>query len=72
MPAAVRVPAAIPDPKVLTRREVCRRISVGPSKLYGLIRAGRFPKPIKIVGSSRWVTAEVDRWLADQIAASER
>jgi excisionase family DNA binding protein len=70
MPAAVRVPAA--DPKLLTLHDVCRRLRLGHSKVYALIKEGRFPAPLKVGRVSRWVTREVDAWVEDQIAASER
>ena len=39
------------------------------SQLYGLVRKGEFPKPIKIGKSSRWVKAHIDAWIAEQVAA---
>jgi predicted DNA-binding transcriptional regulator AlpA len=39
------------------------------SRLYALIARGEFPAPLKIGKSSRWVRAEIDAWLSEQIAA---
>lgn len=37
---------------------------------YKLIQDGKFPKPIKMGRSSRWLASEVNKWLAEQIHAS--
>jgi prophage regulatory protein len=62
------------DPKLLKRPQVLRRIGFSETKLKNLIRAGRFPKPVKIEpgrqGAARWVAAEVDQWIEEQIAAA--
>ena len=63
--------AADEDPKLLTLPQVCRRVGVGPTKIYDLIRKGRFPRPVKIGNMSRWPTRKVDAWVEAQIAASE-
>lgn len=38
------------------------------SQLYALIRADKFPKPLKIGKSARWVKSQVDDWIAAQVA----
>ncbi|EBS3816954.1 hypothetical protein DPO65_16890 [Salmonella enterica subsp. salamae serovar Sofia] len=37
---------------------------------YKLISQGKFPKPIKLGSSSRWLKPEVVEWLEKHIAAS--
>lgn len=37
---------------------------------YKLIQQGRFPKPIKMGRSSRWLQSEVEEWLEKQISIS--
>ncbi|HEY3591007.1 MAG TPA: AlpA family transcriptional regulator [Buttiauxella sp.] len=37
---------------------------------YKLIKDGRFPKPIKLGRSSRWLESEVETWLQQRIADS--
>jgi len=37
---------------------------------YKLIQQGRFPKPIKMGRSSRWLKSEVEEWLAKRISMS--
>ena len=47
-------------------------IQFGRSHIYQLISAGEFPRPIKVGKSSRWVRAEVDTWLSEQMAARQQ
>lgn len=37
---------------------------------YKLIKDDKFPKPIKLGRSSRWLKSEVEAWLEDKIASS--
>ncbi|KDF13371.1 AlpA family transcriptional regulator [Citrobacter europaeus] len=37
---------------------------------YKLIQLGKFPKPIKLGRSSRWLQSEVETWLQQRIAES--
>ena len=46
-------------------------VAMGRSRIYALIDEGKFPSPIKIGRSSRWLKAEIDAWIAEQVAARE-
>ena len=48
--------------RLLTAREVCRLASLSHATLYRLVKAGRFPKPLK-------VGPQATRWRYDEIAA---
>ena len=37
---------------------------------YKLIKDDKFPKPIKLGRSSRWLKSEVEAWLEEKIASS--
>ena len=39
---------------------------------YRLISEGKFPKPIKLGRSSRWLKSEVEAWLAERIATPRK
>jgi predicted DNA-binding transcriptional regulator AlpA len=50
---------------LLNRRAVCAMLGgtqpIDSSTLYRWIKAGRFPKPVKLsAGTSRWLKAEVE------------
>jgi predicted DNA-binding transcriptional regulator AlpA len=50
------------DDVLMTTRETCRFLSVDVATLYRGIRAGRFPKPIKITSHrNRWSRNECQR-----------
>lgn len=44
--------------------EVCRRVGLGKSMIYEMIKEGRFPRPYKISPfASRWSEREVVAWI---------
>ena len=53
---------------LLSRSQVEKQVGMRKSKLYALIKAGTFPGPIKIGGSSRWPSSDVEEWIATQIS----
>jgi predicted DNA-binding transcriptional regulator AlpA len=57
---------------LLRIEDVMRRVGFRRNKLYALINAGDFVRPIKIGRMSAWVEAEVDQWIADRIAERDR
>jgi predicted DNA-binding transcriptional regulator AlpA len=62
------VPAALLD-----KWEVCRLFGgskpINPATLYRNIKAGRFPKPIRVGGSSRWLRDECEAVLRTLVEA---
>lgn len=58
---------------LLDRRAVCVMFGgtrpLNPSTLYRGIREGRFPKPVRVGGSSRWLRAECEDVLAAMVEA---
>ena len=48
--------------RLMNAREVCRLAAVSPATLYRLVKAGRFPRPLR-------VGPQVSRWRSDEIAA---
>lgn len=53
-------------PALLAFAPLSHYVSFGRSRIYQLISAGEFPKPIKVGKSSRWRKAEIDQWIARQ------
>ena len=46
--------------------EVCRRVGLGKTMIYAMIKEGRFPRPYKISPfASRWSEQEVVAWIDD-------
>jgi predicted DNA-binding transcriptional regulator AlpA len=56
---------------LLNRREVCAWFGgtrpLDPATLYRGIRKGRYPAPVKVGGSSRWLRAECEAALQSMI-----
>ena len=58
--------------RLVRMRELCSLTGLGRSTIYRLIKEGRFPKPIDLLGptTSAWLASEVNAWIAERIAAS--
>ena len=53
--------------ELMRREEVEERFGISRSWIYGEMRAGRFPKPVKIGRRSvRWRVVDLDEWAADR------
>lgn len=48
-----------------------RRPGISRSHAYELMAANAFPLPVKIGRASRWVSTEIDAWIAARIAARD-
>lgn len=46
-------------------------VAMGRSRIYALINEGKFPRPLKIGRSSRWLKSEIDMWISEQVAARQ-
>ena len=62
--AAGRYSTTSASDALLDRRAVCRMLGgskpINAATLYRGIRAGRFPRPIRVGGSSRWLRDECE------------
>ena len=59
---------------ILRRRQVEKRVGLTRSPLYARVKAGTFPKPIRL-GNGRavgWIETEIDAWLAEQVQKSRK
>lgn len=54
--------------QLLPLATVMLRCARSRSRIYGDIKAGIFPAPVKDGASSRWLSTEIDAWLAARIA----
>ncbi len=46
--------------------EVTSRLGIGKTKLYAMIKAGDFPRPVKLGKVSAWPCDSVTKWIAVQ------
>ena len=54
----------LPPESFLKLAEVCRRVSLGRSMIYQMVRDGRFPRPYKLsCAASRWSEREISAWI---------
>jgi predicted DNA-binding transcriptional regulator AlpA len=64
--------AAVPSQNIarlIPIEEVMARCAKGRTGIYAGIKAGTFPAPVKAGTSSRWLSGEIDDWIA-ALAAS--
>jgi prophage regulatory protein len=61
----------LPRKTLLRLPVVCERVGYRRSKIYDLVKAGDFPKPVKLgARASAWVEDEVNAWIESRIRAS--
>lgn len=44
-------------------RTLTSNLQISRSQIYQLIQADRFPRPLKLGRSSRWVKSDIQKWL---------
>jgi predicted DNA-binding transcriptional regulator AlpA len=61
--------------ELLDIKAVCRLIGgsrpLNPCSIYRYIAKGIWPKPIKVMGNSRWIKSECDAALASMMEARQ-
>ncbi|MBB4194047.1 putative DNA-binding transcriptional regulator AlpA [Rhizobium aethiopicum] len=50
--------------------DVQEMIGLKDSRIYQMIKAGEFPKPIKLGASSRWSLRAVEAWMSERANAA--
>jgi predicted DNA-binding transcriptional regulator AlpA len=61
--------AATADALLWSLPTLCQRIGLCRSSIYQQIQAGKFPEPVKIGRSSRWLASEIHAWVQTQACA---
>lgn len=56
------------EDRLIRLPEVLARVGLRKTKVYALIAAGEFPKPVKLGRDSLWVESEVSAWIQQQVA----
>ena len=47
---------------------VQQRVGIGRTAVYEMIKAGKFPRPVKLGAASAWIDLEITQWM-EQLAA---
>ena len=56
--------------RLLRMPQVLDRVGLKKTVIYERIKAGTFPKPIKLGSASAWQAHEIEAWIAGQAAGS--
>jgi prophage regulatory protein len=58
---------------ILRPREVFRRVSLSRTTVYQQVRAGTFPRPLKLTPKATgWLEHEIDQWIGARVAERDR
>lgn len=60
-------PHAHNSTRLLRMPQVLDRVGLKKTVIYERIKAGSFPKPIKLGSASAWPEHEVEAWIAQQV-----
>jgi prophage regulatory protein len=66
---AVQAESSLGEARLIRLPAVQERVGMGRTALYELIKAGKFPRPVKVGAASAWIDIEITRWI-EQLAAS--
>lgn len=58
--------------ELLSLERVRAATGMGTTFIYGEIKAGRFPKSIRVGRRALWIQSEVQGWIRGQIAQNRR
>lgn len=67
--AQTRINADHGTPALIDFKQLSAKVCMGRSRIYALIGEGKFPPPVKIGASSRWIDPEIDAYIA-QLAST--
>jgi prophage regulatory protein len=59
--------AALLD-RLLSAEQIGELMHADPSTVFRWVREGRFPKPLKIGGMTRWRARDYNEWVQQQVA----
>lgn len=51
--------------ELLTIKDFCACLKAGKTTVWAGVKTGRLPKPIKVMGMTRWRRSEIETFLAD-------
>lgn len=53
----------------LTQKEIADRYKVTIDCITKWVRAGKFPKPVKLNGATRWKLIDVEKWESERYSS---
>jgi len=59
-----RIPAKAGDQLLLSAETLAEQLELSVRTVWRLRSSGKLPKPIKVGGSVRWRSEEIDNWIA--------
>lgn len=65
---AVQAANSLGEARLIRFPAVQERVSMGRTAVYELIKAGKFPRPVKVGAASAWIDVEITRWI-EELAA---
>lgn len=69
----VHSPAQATSSVLLRIDQVAERVQYGRSSIWAMVKSGIFPAPIRLSRRcTRWNSAQVDQWIAQQFAEVDR
>lgn len=68
MPSLVTPPVMPAEHRILRRAEVEAKTGFKRAHIYALVRAGKFPKPMRLgIRAVGWDSAEIDSWITERL-----
>lgn len=64
-----------PEMRLISIKDVCNRTCMSRSTLWAKIKAGEFPKPVRLSEDGirkAFVSTEVDQWISSRIEIRDR
>jgi len=61
--------------QLISKNRVAALLAVHPQTVARWVRAGEFPKPLRVAGANtalRWRVSDVDAWIADRLAGRKQ
>jgi len=68
MSSQITAPVVPAERRILRRLEVEAKTGFKRAHIYGLIKEGRFPRPVRLgVRAVGWDSMEVEQWISDRL-----
>jgi predicted DNA-binding transcriptional regulator AlpA len=62
------LPQNVSSRRLLPLKAVSAEFALHRTTIHWLVKAGKFPKPIRIGGSCRWIADEIEAFKAERMA----